>query len=76
MKKSKGYTPEQIQGFEDALYSILNSNRLEDAKETAAEALDEVLEEFLNNTYEAADFGETEFGPDGYSELCFEDERY
>lgn len=43
-------TSEQnMKTYEDALYRVLNSGRLDIAKETAAEALGVELEEYLDN---------------------------
>lgn len=69
---------ELLQTYEDALRGVLNTSRLDIAKELAAEALDEDLEVVLNDTYgDDIDWVDADFAQDDLT-LIFEDseERY
>lgn len=45
-----------LKEYNEALYRVLESDRLDIAKEIAADALGEVLEEYLENDREELDF--------------------
>ncbi len=52
---------EHIKQLEEALYHVLDSNRLDIAKEHAAEALGEELEEYLERDLIEIDFMDNDF---------------
>lgn len=57
-------TNEVEEGLKDGLYRVLDSNRLDVAKEIAADALGVELEEHLNRDLEEIDFVDDEFNGD------------
>lgn len=67
-----------IQQLEEALYGVLDTGRLDIAKEIAAEALGEDLDMYLEKDLKELDFIDNEF-PDGetdYSLLELDDQYF